>query len=713
MGMVIAGCGSAAPETTSAAAPPTAAASTSASPFKNVANAETAFVGDAVCATCHEDLYASYQAHGMAQSMYLLTEDREVEPETGTPVYDEAGNFSYTVVRRDSGFYQVEQLRDASGDVIHELARRMEVVVGSGSAARTYLTEVGGRYHQLPLTWYTQVEKWDFSPGYDQANDRFNRLIPDRCMACHNSYPQSTPHVTGKYVEVPQGIGCERCHGPGELHVEARLADEEAGGDIDYTIVNPKHLDLDRRLDVCQQCHLHTTVSMLREGRTALGYRPSQALSDHVALFAEEVDPKETVVSVISHADRMKASACFVETIAKGGVMECTTCHNPHEGFRDSGPDYFNSTCQGCHQTLSEVEWSTPSLLENHLPTANCIDCHMPKVEADDAPHSSFTDHWVRVVEEAPADVEPQEVEDLKAYFAEDRGSASGAIYKARAEVVYALQKGDADALLEKANALQQALGTSEAFDEARYLLGFTLLQVGEVERAIPELEAALRANPEIPERLNTLAQAYEAGQRDATRTERLYRRALQIQPALANIRVNLGRFLEARGRLDEAISTYRQAIEEQPWLVEAHYNLGTALLQKEQLEAGEASLRAALGLNPKYPDALTNLGLLSAMRGDLAGAETLFKRAVEVGPMHAPSLNNLATFYLNQDQHQEAIPLLERAVEANPTFVDALGNLALAYFRAGDEANARTYAQRALAEDATHALSQQIMGAL
>lgn len=688
------------------------AAATATTPFKNVADTDVAFVGDAVCATCHEDLYASYQAHGMAQSMYLLTEDREVEPETGTPIYDERGNFSYTVVRRDSGFYQVEQLRGASGEVIHELARRMEVVVGSGSAARTYLTEVDGRYHQLPLTWYTQVEKWDFSPGYDQANDRFNRLIPDRCMACHNSYPQTTPHVTGKYEEVPEGIGCERCHGPGELHVEARLADEE-GGDIDYTIVNPKHLELDRRLDVCQQCHLHTTVSMLREGRSALDYRPSQALSDHVALFAEEVDPKETVVSVISHADRMKASACFVETIAKGGVMECTTCHNPHEGFRDSGPQYFNATCQGCHQTLAEVDWSTPSLIENHQPTANCIDCHMPKVEADDAPHSSFTDHWVRVVEEAPASVEAEEVETLKAYFAEDRASTSGAIYKSRAEVVYALQKGDTGALLGKATALQQALGASEAFDEARYLLGYTYLQVGEVDRAIPELEAAVRAQPDVPERLNTLAQAYEAGQRDPVRTERLYRRALQIQPALADVRVNLGRFLEARGRIDEAIATYRQAIDEQPWLVEAHYNLGTALLQKQQVQAGVASLEAALGLDPKYPDALTNLGLVNAMQGDLNTAETFFNRAVDAGPRHALSLNNLATFYLNQDRHNDAIPLLERAVEANPTFVDALGNLALAYLRAGNEAGARTYAQRALAQDANHALSQQIMGAL
>ena len=72
---------------------------------------------------------------------------------------------------------------------------------------------------------------------------------------------------------MPLGIGCERCHGPGALHVEARLANPEAEGP-DYTIVNPKHLSLDRRLDVCQQCHLEGTIMLLRDGQTAYSYRP-------------------------------------------------------------------------------------------------------------------------------------------------------------------------------------------------------------------------------------------------------------------------------------------------------------------------------------------------------------------------------------------------------------------------------------------------------
>ncbi len=43
--------------------------------FLNVSN-EVAFVGDEACASCHEDLYQSYQTHGMAQSFAPVTEDK-------------------------------------------------------------------------------------------------------------------------------------------------------------------------------------------------------------------------------------------------------------------------------------------------------------------------------------------------------------------------------------------------------------------------------------------------------------------------------------------------------------------------------------------------------------------------------------------------------------------------------------------------------------
>ena len=38
-------------------------------------------------------------------------------------------------------------------------------------------------------------------------------------MTCHNSFPHFTLGSENKYQNVPSGIDCERCHGPGELHV--------------------------------------------------------------------------------------------------------------------------------------------------------------------------------------------------------------------------------------------------------------------------------------------------------------------------------------------------------------------------------------------------------------------------------------------------------------------------------------------------------------
>ncbi|MEM1270027.1 MAG: hypothetical protein AAGI08_08265, partial [Bacteroidota bacterium] len=132
--------------------------------YQNVSGA-VEYVGDAACASCHGELVASYQEHGMAQAYYPLTEAVRVEPALAEPVIDPNSGFEYTIVEAEGTLWQEEILRDEKGAVIHRLRRRVDEVVGSGSAARTYLTVENGRRFELPLTWYTQAEKWDFSPG--------------------------------------------------------------------------------------------------------------------------------------------------------------------------------------------------------------------------------------------------------------------------------------------------------------------------------------------------------------------------------------------------------------------------------------------------------------------------------------------------------------------------------------------------------------------
>ena len=186
-------------------------------PFRNVSTL-TAYVGDSACASCHAPQTGAYRQHAMSQTFHQWTAATRVEKPLAAPIVHDATGFAYSIDEAGGQLYQTEFLTGPDGKRLHELKRRMDYVTGSGNVARTYFTAENGRLFQLPLTWYSE-HGWDFSPGYRVSNARFDRVMPDRCIACHSSYPKPLPFAEGKYADVRSGIGCERCHGPGALHV--------------------------------------------------------------------------------------------------------------------------------------------------------------------------------------------------------------------------------------------------------------------------------------------------------------------------------------------------------------------------------------------------------------------------------------------------------------------------------------------------------------
>src|ERR1700732_5260632 len=112
-----------------------------------------------------------------------------------------------------------------------------------------YFTRRGDDYYPLPAQWDVKKGRWLpyhvesgtdwWVPFYGPTN--FDRPTGPTCDGCHSvNYNVETHQVT------EWNVGCEKCHGPGSLHVEHPTREN---------IVNPERLDYVRGNDTCIQCH--------------------------------------------------------------------------------------------------------------------------------------------------------------------------------------------------------------------------------------------------------------------------------------------------------------------------------------------------------------------------------------------------------------------------------------------------------------------------
>ena len=585
--------------------------------FRNVATT-TAYAGDATCVTCHAQESAAYRQHAMSQSFHRWTPGSRIETPLAQPKHSAQSGFDYTVVEDHQQLYQVEALIGPTGARVHELRRRIDYVMGSGAVARSYFTEENGRLFQLPLTWYRE-RGWDFSPGYEHTNGRFDRVLPDRCIACHSSYPEAAPSLEGKYTALREGIGCERCHGPGALHVSERRAGVKRSGGFDNSIVNPARLPLQRRVDVCEQCHVHTSVSVLREGKTAFSYLASQLVRDQWAFF--RVSGR---IDIVSHADRLRQSKCFIATRAAARPLECASCHNPHQPPPDAHTR--NQPCLGCHSTslLQQRLERSPSRAD-HAPASDCVNCHMPRVQ-ERAVHGAFTEHWIRVPQPGADRPSPAAYADgpIEPYFDRDKTGTDAKIYQGMGEIVYANLSNDRHVLADGVAALDSALGRDSARADARFLLGVANQQLGMTDDAVRALEQSVRADSNKPEHLRALAQAYQQTGRAPSEIYRLYERALRLQPALAWVRSEYADYLHAQGRAPDAIRSYRAALVEQPSLAVSWFNLGTVLMATNRQEESSDAFRHAVRLDPALAQGLSSLVRMRTSGGAVTGVQPL-----------------------------------------------------------------------------------------
>ncbi len=260
------------------------------SPARPETHPQSGYVDSKVCATCHRDIAADYARTGMAQSFFRPEAANSIEDYANTPEYYHALSDShYSMTIRNGQYVQRRWQLDVSSKEINVEELKIDYVMGSGNHARSYLHRTErGMLIELPLGWYPDKGgEWGMVPGSDTDHPQTRRFISYKCMFCHNGYPDTpsanqAPGSDPVYLgELPQGIDCQRCHGPGAEHVRT------AGRG---SIVNPAKLSPERRMEVCMQCHLETTSGRIpavlqRFDRATFSYIPGQPLVDFAISF--------------------------------------------------------------------------------------------------------------------------------------------------------------------------------------------------------------------------------------------------------------------------------------------------------------------------------------------------------------------------------------------------------------------------------------------
>jgi protein O-GlcNAc transferase len=113
------------------------------------------------------------------------------------------------------------------------------------------------------------------------------------------------------------------------------------------------------------------------------------------------------------------------------------------------------------------------------------------------------------------------------------------------------------------------------------------------------------------------------------------FRRAVSLDPAYADVYLNLGIALAEMGRWQEAVPAYRQALSRPTLAAEpiACQNLGLALFHLRQYPEAERELRLAITLDPRMEGAYYNLSLILLATGRRTEARAAFSMSRKLPP--------------------------------------------------------------------------------
>jgi tetratricopeptide (TPR) repeat protein len=591
------------------------------------------YVGIETCASCHQDVYQTYIETGMGQSYKTAHKGKsKARFEDHLPVYDSVLDYYYTAFWRHDSLY-VKEYRLLENDTIHRIEKRIDDIIGSGQHTNSHIFSVNGHYYQAPITWYVQKDLPDLPPGYENgANSRFSRIIGLECMSCHNAMPAGfVKGSENKFNNLPQGIDCERCHGPGSAHVAKiqRGNITDTAKETDYSIVNPKKLTSQLRFEICQRCHLQGNA-VLRANASFFDFLPGMHLKDVMDIYVPRYANDSTSFIMASHVDRFTMSKCYR---AQPDDFVCTTCHNPHKSVKITGAKTFNNTCKNCHGDSKNVCSEHPGKRE--AADNNCVHCHMPASGSSDIPHVFVHDHYIR------KDYNDTQQEKKQKIFAG----------------LVAINNPN-PGFLSRINAYLQQY---ERFDEASYMLdsAFILLNKNGFSQHRHEWIHYYYLKQNFRGLINYQRKYFS----DAPTT--LHEQRYDNRDAWTAYRI--AESFNREGQPEKAEKYITLATSLAPHHPDFLQKAAIIAIKRENLIHADSLYQKLLSVKPYDPVNWNNLGYLYELRGKNEKAIETYHKAIACDPDYLPAYTKIAVIYARKKEFKKAVDIIQKAINIAP----------------------------------------------
>ncbi len=217
---------------------------------------------------------------------------------------------------------------------------------------------------------------------------------------------------------------------------------------------------------------------------------------------------------------------------------------------------------------------------------------------------------------------------------------------------------------------------------DAKSLSATFLLDQGDVNSALTQLQAVVTTTPDNATAHFELGRAYAAsGRPDGRESARQqFETAIRLQPTMLQPRLGLAELQVQHNEYEAALDSVQSVLQRDPGNVNAKVIQSQALLGQKKYQDTDTLLASMLKSNPGSPDVYYQVGTAAMAQGRPKDAESAFQRAYELNPANSKSLLGMVDAEIQQGQPDKAMSILQNEVNKAPNRADLvflMGNVA------------------------------------